>query len=363
MAAEYKITLVDSGGSGSGGGGAAGPPSPGGGNSGSGAPSYAQPPWALNPATNQSLANIPNARPAGLFGGGMKSAIAMAGMAGQGGVAGAFGRIGNAYNLPGAAGGMNGVAFQAADEAGKLIAGAINAVGNGARAIGGMLQDLAGNNFMGMFQKSIGLATGALEKIPIVGQVWAAYLRTAGAVVEAFTGVVQAFVARGEILQRYSGAVAGARSQAEVRTIMSDIREARLLGGDTASLTDSSSRIENTLREIMEPIKAFVLQNLAEFLEVVADILQGLAPYIKSSFEFIMGSLEFIIDLMTGRFWKLSEDAQRTRERTLKALTKDQDDASELLDDFFLGFGVGVPSDPTRTEMQQKVNTPNFAGI
>jgi hypothetical protein len=360
MAAKFEIVLTDGGGSGGGGGGSGGQGGGPGGNTPARTP---RPAWALDPATDTSLGNIPNARPAGLFSGGAKQAIGLAGLAGgaAGGVAGAFGRVGSAYMAAGPAGAL----VQGVDEAGKFIAGAINAVGHGVRTFGGMLSDLAGNNHLGIFTKAVGGAAEMLDKIPIVGQVYAAYLRTAGAVVETFTGVVQAFVDRGAVLSKYSGDVAGARSRSEVREIMGDIREAQMLGADTGRLTDSWSEIQELVREILLPLKGAVLRRLTDAVDKGAHFLAAIAPFVETGVEGLIKLFDLVYGFQLDAVFKMLQ--AMTDALNWLAWKKDKkDDPKDLLHEFLMGLGGGadpdMPVDPQRADVQQRLNAPAFAG-
>jgi hypothetical protein len=351
MAAKFEIVLTDGGGSSGGGGGGQG------GGPGGNAPARTpRPAWALDPATDTPLNRIPNAKPAGLFSGGMQQAIGLAGMAGMGGIAGSFGRVGSAYMGAGPVG----ATLAGADEAGKVVAGAINAVGQGARAIGGALSSLAGNDHLGMFTKAIGGTADVLEKIPIAGQIYGAYLRTAGAAVEAFTGVVNAFVDRGEVLGRYSGAVASSRAGADVRSLMSDIREAQVLGADTANLTDATSRFYAEMREILLPIKQFVLTHLVDFMRGLTVIAETAGPQISGIFELQKALVDIVVNVANREFAAAAERARTLPEKIAEAMKRTPPE-DILMDTFFRMMRVGgdFGFGPRGMEaLQQKLNAP-----
>lgn len=177
-----------------------------------------------------------------------------------------------------------------------------------------------------------------------------------------FIATVDFFVERGKHLEQFSGAIAGARAQASVRSLRSDIREAKELGSGIAGLTDAQSRLENIFRELLEPIKRFVVENLADLLSTIADMAQEIGPFIKVNLEIVVGTLQILVDIATGRFSKLMEDAQKILQRILKAVSKEDQSDSSILDEFFTGFGVDVPVDPQRADMQQRLNAPALAG-
>lgn len=218
---------------------------------------------------------------------------------------------------------------------------------------------------MGGAGSALGSVAGGAAAFGPVGAVLAGVtvaFDLAKTAVHKFIATVNHFIQRGAELEKYSGAIAGARAQAGVRSFRADVREAKEMGEGIAGLTDAQSRLDETVRELLEPIKRFVVENLADLLGTIADIAQELGPFLKVNLELLIGLLQIMVDVATGRLSKAFEDAQKMRERMLKALTKDDRSGDNILDEFFGGFGVDVPVDPQRADMQQRVNAPAFAG-
>lgn len=310
MAAEYKITLVDGGGSGAGGG-----------SGGSGGGPTKPPAWARDPDTNKAL--TPEY---------IGSYDYRAKEAKKGGFLNQLGfGIGEAFSGGPTSAMQKQFALMGMGGAGQ----ALGSVAGASAAFGPVGAVIAG------VQQAFDLAKAAVHK---------------------FTETVHYFIDRGKELEKFSGPIAGARARADVRSTLADIREAKQLGEGIAGLTDAQSRLEETVRQLLEPIKRFVVENLADLLSTIADIAQDLGPFLKVNLEILVGFLQVLVDVATGRFSKAMEDAQKMRERILKALTKEDQSGENILDEFFGGFGVDVPVDPQRAEAQQRMNSPGFAG-
>src|SRR5262249_40365640 len=146
------------------------------------------------------------------------------------------------------------------------------AVGRAADTTAKGLTQLAGNDGLGVVTTAADAVADTLEQIPIAGQVYAAEIRAATAVVRAYTQTVDAFVKRGQELRGCSGALAGANAQAEVARMRADIREADRTGESLARLTTAQSRLETLLRDLLLPIKQAVTERLAGITEKLTAI-------------------------------------------------------------------------------------------
>jgi hypothetical protein len=217
----------------------------------------------------------------------------------------------------------------------------------------------------------VGASAEMLEKIPIAGQIYGAYLRTAGAIVESFTGVVEGFVQRGEVLSRYSGAVAGARAGADVRSTLGDIREAQLLGADTGRLTTGWSEIQDLIREILLPLKGAVLKRLADVVETGADFLEKIAPLLEIGMEAHVKLFDLACGLQLDVLLEWVSRMATTLEKIFGRMPKqDKPIDNHLLMEFYSAMDPGqlpglgrAAADPQRADMQQRLNAPVFAGV
>lgn len=138
-------------------------------------------------------------------------------------------------------------------EAGIAAGGAGGAGGAGA---GGALAGVAtALGPVGLAVAGVGIAVGVLYK--------------------SIDAAVTSFVERGKELAGYSAELTGAGARANVRGTMADIREAQELGPAIARLTDAQSRVSAEWREFWLPVKEFLANQLANFLEVVATLMEG----------------------------------------------------------------------------------------
>ena len=125
------------------------------------------------------------------------------------------------------------------------------------------------NDGFGTFQHALGLATEGLEQIPVVGKSTAEVLRTVG---KAFTMVKEtadAFSARGRELSGYNGSIAVAAAQQDVTRMLTDIREAEMMGDKYARLIDAQTRFEETLKAGLLPIKEVIVERIPPFLDAI----------------------------------------------------------------------------------------------
>ncbi len=200
-----------------------------------------------------------------------------------------------------AAGGMGKIlpALAIADEVGKAIAGVFNGVASGAKAAGEAMVKLARNDNLGAVIGVANKVAESLGKIPIIGQVWEAEIKAGTAVVGAFADTVQAFVDRGRELSRYNAGLAGSNAMADVKSLLADIREAGELGPGLARLTDAQADLGVAFREIMLPIKKFVVERLAEIMERLADWTGRIADSMDEIMERFKLANYLLYDLVT----------------------------------------------------------------
>lgn len=220
------------------------------------------------------------------------------------GAGGTVGRVGSSIeNLMGlgeggSAGGMLGsagpigAAIMLAKEAADKIAGVMDFARKGVEMFGTAVADAAGNRYMGTFNRAIDAASSGLEQVPIIGKVWSSELQLAVAPVRSFTEVVDAFVTRGKELSGYSGDLASAEATSDVNRLMADIKEAQTLGPDMARLIESQTRFELAFRDLVEPIKKWLLEKLAGIMETAAEFMEYVQPSLEVMRIALLGLLE-----------------------------------------------------------------------
>lgn len=165
---------------------------------------------------------------------------------------------------------------------GKMVGKALDKVtqfaGDVIRSVGTAAEtgaDVVGTAAAGENREAVMKSTEAFVKltgnIPLVGHQLELIGGTSLKVVRAFTDVTDAFVQRGEQLEKWSATVAVARGQADIRGLLGEFREADELGPGIARMTDAQSRLSDDLREMLLPIKKFVVEKLANLLERLVD--------------------------------------------------------------------------------------------
>ncbi len=201
---------------------------------------------------------------------------------------------------------------------------------------------LASNDHLGMFEHAVSGAANTLEKVPIPGQVWAAELKLATAPVTIFAEVADAFVQRGKQLMQYSGELSSANAQADVRSLLADIREAQDTGPDLARLTDAQSRASDDIKRILEPIKEFIINRLANIMEKSVDFIEWIGPMLTameaSLISAISGLGKVLAEALGGHFadairdaLKLPAEIAKDTAEAVKKFKADKDDFGDFV--------------------------------
>ncbi len=107
---------------------------------------------------------------------------------------------------------------------------------------------------------------------------------------DAVMALNDAFMARAREIAGYSAPTAAAFAQSDVRQILMDIKESRVLGDEMSKLVSLNSDISIAVQEALLPIKEYLLTKLNAFLEFVKDILdESVVPAIVKIPVFIEG--------------------------------------------------------------------------
>lgn len=168
------------------------------------------------------------------------------------------------------------------------IAGLISAVGTGvaiataikviSQAIGGAVRGAIEGTTSVAKQAIAGDEIGALANaakgaadawgnfvgtfVPPAGEV----IKTFGTIVKAGEDLTRSFLTRAQELTPYSGQIAGAFARQTIRDIMANIQESQQLGDQYAALIDAWGDLKQELRQIMLPIKEWMLGTLAKII-------------------------------------------------------------------------------------------------
>jgi hypothetical protein len=131
-------------------------------------------------------------------------------------------------------------------------------------------------------------------------------------------------------LAEFSGPLAAASADKEVRALRGDIREAQDLGPLMASLMESESRASDDLRQILLPIKRFLLEHLAGIMEGISDLLHEYKPVLAGSAEATVRLAELAADFARGNPIQAGIDAAQLPKRIAEAIqaAKEGDDTA-----------------------------------
>jgi hypothetical protein len=170
--------------------------------------------------------------------------------------------------------------------------------GMAARGAGTAAAGAASNQGMPGFQVAVTGATNALSALGPKGQAAGAGIQAVAQAVTAFKTTIDAFVARGKELSGYSGSLSAASATAEVRKLVSDVREANKLGDQYAKLIDAQSKNEAILSELFTYIKGPIIEVVTRGLETANRTLVGILEGInKLTGGLVPGLKDLIADL------------------------------------------------------------------
>jgi hypothetical protein len=141
--------------------------------------------------------------------------------------------------------------------------------GKALRAGLGLAKPLA--NPTGISPQSVELVEQGIVKLSgRLGPVVDAFFKVGNAAFE----LAENFIARGRQIQQFSVDLTRANLQAEVRSMMGDVKEAQTLGPSLARLTDAESELRDEFRNLMLPIREVAVNVLVVFLEWLKTALE-----------------------------------------------------------------------------------------
>jgi len=238
--------------------------------------------------------------------------------------------------------------FQLVGAASTLTAEALDAATGGLRTITESYEHYIANDYLGAFENDLNAASSALDKIPVVGDALGAAFDLAAQPVRSFIDIVEAFVRRGHELAGLNAPLAQADAMAEVRSLMADLHEADTLGPDIARMIDAQSQISMELREFFLPIKEWLAETLAGWMEslveTVRDIrafLEGIEAAVKDLPDFLADMSPFSGVTVGEALAHIKAKMDKAEEEARRRATKIED--STLIDRFY--GALRVPAD------------------
>lgn len=233
--------------------------------------------------------------------------------------------LGNA-GAEGGAAKVAGARTAAADEAAKKYAAEFDKVSAATRAVADSMNALARNDNLEAVAGAADRTAEALGKIPVVGQVLESGIKMVTGAFRAARDVVESFVERGRQLSQYSAKLSMADAMSDIREMMSDIREAREVESGTAQLTDSWGELKSMLREILLPMKRFLVEFLAALVTDIAQGIKAMLPVLKAIVEAVVTAGELTLDAVAFQWGKMADTFERGTKRVIDALTKTEKD-------------------------------------
>jgi len=201
-----------------------------------------------------------------------------------------------------------GGALLVADLAAKQIAQSLHNFGEAVKGAGDAISTLISGDNMGALSKTANAAADALGAIPIVGQIFQESIKVATKALDAMSQVAGSIIGRGQELAPYSGELAAAGARAEIKSMMADIREAQVLGPGMAQVTDIWTDIQMELREFLLPLKKFLIETFAQFLEWIKDMFEKHQTELIIARESLTALLRAMIDFITLKWPSAAKD-------------------------------------------------------
>ena len=211
-------------------------------------------------------------------------------------------------------------AFILADLAARAVASGIAKMGDAIQAEGNIVATLVSGDNMGALVKQANAAAEALGNIPIVGHVLEESIKTFAKALDAVAEVAGSIIQRGQQLAPYSGELAMAGARAEIKSMMADIREAQVLGPGMAQVTDIWTDIQMELREFLLPLKKFLIEEFAQFLEWLKNFFEENRGELIAMRETLIGLLKAFIDFLLLKWPTAAKDVAEIPKRIKQAL-------------------------------------------
>ena len=181
---------------------------------------------------------------------------------------------GGPSSLKGVAGGIA-QRIPGASRISGLISGASGAAGGGAAAAGGAGAAGAGGAGAALGASAAGGPIGLAVGTVVVGTL------AAGAALKKFADNAEAEARR---LSRFSGELALATAQSDIRRELADLRRARRIGPAAARFETRRSRLETEFFDLVTEIKASIFQILEQFaplIELLGTVLEGVTGIVR----------------------------------------------------------------------------------
>jgi len=183
------------------------------------------------------------------------------------------------------------------------------------------VRQFAANDYLGGVRTSSSAAAKALGLIPVVGKPAAAALQLTTASVLGFANIVNGFVARGRELSNINGVLAGAAAAADVRTLLADLREAKVAGPAYAKLIENANRFDVATRDAFLPAKTAIAEELAKAMAVLTRIAEQLGPIVSA----------VTTGVVDAKNWVMRQINDNSMTNVLKDISRKNDALADML--------------------------------
>ncbi len=178
--------------------------------------------------------------------------------------------------------------------------------------IGDVAEGAAGNSAAPAIGAAVEVAAAGLSKLGPYGMAAGVALQAVAKVGGAASEAVQAFVNRGRELSSYNGQLAGASATADLRSMLSDMREADDMGPRLSRMIDNQSKFETSVSETLRGVKEFF-----------ADILDRLMEFANGHFADLLEALNAILSAVS--FGMAKSDAIEKAVSRIRSIMADRD--------------------------------------
>ena len=146
------------------------------------------------------------------------------------------------------------------------------AVEDGGKAV----KQIASNDGLGLMQTAGEQVAKSFEAIPVAGGLVASGFRALVAPIGLFQTAMEAFTGRAKELSQYNGEIAVAKAIADMNQTFADMKEANQQGNRYAQLLLREQEMNQRFQEAFAPIKAVLVETLADVAELIAMFVEGL---------------------------------------------------------------------------------------
>lgn len=150
----------------------------------------------------------------------------------------------------------------------------------------------------------------------------------------ATSSLITTFIDRGKELSQFSGKLTEANVKADLKSMMADMREAKEMEDPLARMTTSANEIWIEIRDAILPIKKFLSEQIAGFLERILGVIELVRAGVITVEEAIKTSIQVAYDLSQLEFTAAEKHMKELPDNIAAAIAKTKEDDADI-DDLF----------------------------